>query len=137
MTPQVVGADVHTDTVSCLLDDEPGRSVANWKDTVIGLQSFFPDIPLEPVPNTRANGRLRSTTIRVKAMVQGTAGAFADHRAGVARIDCPFDKMARICNTCYVSGQDVTPDSQNSKGYKHDEEYYSPCRFSPPSPGHA
>ena len=51
MASQVVRADVHTDSVSCLLDDEPGRSVANRKDPVIGLQFFFPDVFLEPVPD--------------------------------------------------------------------------------------
>jgi len=55
MAPQVVRADVHSNTVSCLLDDEPGRPVANRKDSVIGLQTLSADVFLESVPHLLGN----------------------------------------------------------------------------------
>ena len=55
MTSQVVRAYVDPDTLSCFLDNEPCRSVANREDAVIGLQSFLPDVFLEPVPNLLRN----------------------------------------------------------------------------------
>ena len=49
MAFQVVRADIGSDTFSGLLDDEPGRSVADRKDSVVGLQTLSVDVFLESV----------------------------------------------------------------------------------------
>jgi len=98
MTSQVVWADIHSDTLSCLLDIEPGRSVANRKDTVIRLQPFFADVFLESVPDLLRN---EDNFFLFAAFRRGPED-LSDHRkvAGIVQL-----RIARIADECEERGQ--------------------------------
>jgi hypothetical protein len=49
MSPEIMGAEMNPGQISCFLDHDSRRRVSNRKNSLFGLDSFFPDVIFQTI----------------------------------------------------------------------------------------